>query len=442
MPIVTGTGKLVARASTEAQGFLFNESGVLKPSPTGQAMIGLLPQYMQDGPVVRAIQEGIALEFERVKNSRLDLLNQLFIDSATWGLKYWEELAGIAVQEDLPDNYPVRRALIKAAIAGRRFESEFWFKKRLEDVLGSVYIKDLDPETHPYRIEIESVAQIVEEPPTTHVTASVEPTAGNLNGQYTYRTTYVFSTGETSFDQGQVKDNEIQRLEATTVPTGGTFRLIFDNMNPPNTPPNPLASDPIPYNATAQQVQDALNAIPTLAGYNPTVVRATGGGLDGAPIDIEFVHERGGQPQVILAVDTTDLTGGTLTVTSVQVGGTVYENSESNTVVPVNQQVLVDNVPVSPSGAIARRIYRKKNPSMDYYLVAEIPDNETTYFYDDVSDAQVATMDTPLPFENTAANTLGIAARDLIAKTKPAHIHVELTSEFFRASINSAGDRV
>jgi hypothetical protein len=444
MAVLIGTGKLLVNGSVvEALPTLFGSNGVLKPSPTGQTMIDYLPQYMQDGPVVRTIQEGIGLELGRVKAAKDDLILQFYIDSATWGLAYWEEMAGLPIQEDIENLYPERRLRIKAALAGRYNESEYWFVYRIRELLGNVIVKDLDPETHPYRIEIEATAQIVEEPPTVHVTASVDPSPGTLDGQYTYRTTYVFATGETSFNQGQVTTNEIMQIDVAGAVTGGTYTLTFDNMLPPNGPPNPLTTEPLAWNATAQDVQNALNALASLAGYNPSAVVCSSGNLPGAPILIEFVHQRGGQPQVLITADSANLTGGgSYVVTQVQAGGTTYENSESNTVVPNNQQVLLQNLPVSPSGALGRRIYRKKNPSMDYFLVAEIPDNETTYYYDDVSDATVALNNVPLPFENTAANSLGVVARDLIAKTKPAHINVRLTSELFRASINSAGDRV
>lgn len=441
MAIVTGKAKVLSTSGVDAQGFVFGENGVLKPSLTGKEMIAYLPQYMQDGPIVRALQEGVALEIERVKRLKEDLILQFFIDTATWGLAYWEELAGIPVQEDIPENYPMRRALIKAALAGRFNESEFWFKKRIEDLLGTVIIKDLDPETHPYRVEIESTAQIVEEPPIQHVTASVDPDPGNLNGQYTYRVTYVFTTGETTYNQGQIVTNEIQLVKSNVPATGGTFTLTYDDMVAPNGPPNPNTTDPIPWNADAATVQAALRALPNLAGYNPPAVNVTSGGLD-AGFLVEWVHDRRGQVENLLVADDSLLTGATINVTEDTQGGTTYEDSESNTVVPVNQQVLLQNVPVSDSSCIARRIYRKKNPSMDYFLVAEIPDNEQTYYYDDVSDADVALANVPLPFQNTAINALGIAARDFIGKTKPAHLHVELTSEMFRASINAAGDRV
>lgn len=46
-----------------------------------------------------------------------NLFQQAFIDTATWGLKYWEQFVGIEVDETLPLSY--RRSRIKAKIRGQ-----------------------------------------------------------------------------------------------------------------------------------------------------------------------------------------------------------------------------------------------------------------------------------------------------------------------------------
>lgn len=437
-----GTVNLVTTTAVEAQPALYGANGILKPSPIGQEMINYLPEYMQNGPYIRVLQEALGLEVTRAIESRDDLLLQFFIDTATWGLKYWEDLAGIPVGEDIPDTYPMRRAVVKTSLASRRFEGEYWFVKRLEDLVGTVYVKDLEPEFYPYRIEIEAVAPIVEEPPTSNVTATLDPTAGNLDGQYTYRTTFVFPTGETTFGQGQLKVNEVQQIDLVGSVTGGTFTITYDDQYPPNIPPNPQTTADIPWDATPAQIKAALDDLANLSGYNPSVVNVMGGPLPSAPIMIEFVAERSGDPQVLMTIDSTNLTGGgSFSMSQIQAGDTTYGNSESNTIEANNEQIELTNLPISTSGAVGRRIYRKVNPDPVYHFVAEIPDNETNSYTDNIDDATVLAAAELSPY-NTALNALGVATIDLIRKTKPAHLHVELTSEFFRASINSAGDRV
>ena len=62
--------------------------------------------------------------------------------------------------------------------------------------------------------------------------------------------------------------NEVMKIQypAGMNPTGGSFRLTFDNdVAPPST------TGPVPYNATAAQVQTALNAIPSIQGAGGSV---------------------------------------------------------------------------------------------------------------------------------------------------------------------------
>jgi hypothetical protein len=189
-------------------------------------------------------------------------------------------------------------------------------------------------------------------------------------------------------------------------------------------------------------VKAALDALPNLSVYNPSVINVMGGPLPSAAMMIEFVAERSGDPQVLMTIDSTNLTGGgSFSMSQVSAGDTTYGNSESNTIEANNEQIELTNLPISSSGAVGRRIYRKVNPDPTYHFVADIPDNETSSYTDNEPDATVL-LAAELSAYNTATNALGVATIDLIRKTKPAHLHVELTSEFFRASINAAGDRV
>lgn len=448
MPTTHSATALVATNSdfTKASSYVYGQGGILKLSPIGQEMVNYLPQYMQDGDFIRKIQETMALEISRAISLREDMVAQFFVESATWGLKLWEELAGLPVGDATESTLEARRGLVKSSIGSRRKEGEYYFKKRLEDLLGVVYINDLDPQTNPYEITVESVAQIVENPPTSNVTAAATANSGSLNDDYTYKVTYVFPTGETTAGQGELYTNEIQSLGATGTVTGGTFTITFDDMLPPNAPPNPRTTNPIPWNATDAEVQAELELLSNLIGFDPSAIKVTGGPAGASPLMVEFVAKKRGTEQVLMTVDSTNLIGGTYSFTQTQAGNTQYGTSESNTVSPASKTVLLTNVPVSPDGAIARNIYRKCNgsngPSYDYLLVGSLFDNATTEFVDNVDDSEVLTNNVALPNANTAANQLGVRAAELLYKTKPAHIKATILSEAFRASINTAGDRV
>lgn len=91
---------------------------------------------------------------------------------------------------------------------------------------------------------------------------------------------------------------EIQRLAYAGVATSGTFSLAFGAAAPRTT-------GPLSYNATAPDVQAALES---LGDIRPGEVRVTGGPLHLAPIDVEFTGRFAGAHPTLLTV--TDNTNG------------------------------------------------------------------------------------------------------------------------------------
>lgn len=76
-----------------------------------------LPPWYQNSDIMCQIQNSIATEIGLVRYNQQDLLNQFFIDTATWGLSIiWEPPLGIAT--DLNKNYEDRREIIKAKLRG------------------------------------------------------------------------------------------------------------------------------------------------------------------------------------------------------------------------------------------------------------------------------------------------------------------------------------
>lgn len=85
-------------------------------------------------------------------------------------------------------------------------------------------------------------------------------------------------------------------LTDETVPTAGFFTVTFLGET----------STPIPYNATVQQVSDAINAMAVIAGN----VRVTG--IDGGPWNVEFTGSLGYQAQPLLVSGPSYLTRNTV----------------------------------------------------------------------------------------------------------------------------------
>jgi hypothetical protein len=75
-----------------------------------------LPKEYAEYRESRAIIKAEASEFETLSSAIKDVLDQFFIDTATWGLANWETISGIPVDETKP--IEERRSLIKAKRRG------------------------------------------------------------------------------------------------------------------------------------------------------------------------------------------------------------------------------------------------------------------------------------------------------------------------------------
>lgn len=81
-----------------------------------QDMLDSLPNYYDESPEANAIMHGNASEVERKKLEAQDLLDQLFVSTATWGLDYWDRVLDLAPAPRLPIDK--RRARIVLRLNG------------------------------------------------------------------------------------------------------------------------------------------------------------------------------------------------------------------------------------------------------------------------------------------------------------------------------------
>ncbi len=80
------------------------------------ALLDLLPEYYSKSPQVAEIQGGLNCSVEALEEARIDLYNQVFVDTATWGLSAWEE--ALKINTDISKSYEFRRERIKAKLRG------------------------------------------------------------------------------------------------------------------------------------------------------------------------------------------------------------------------------------------------------------------------------------------------------------------------------------
>lgn len=80
-------------------------------------LIDRLPEYYRASPPVAELERVLSLETDGLKQVERDVLAQLWVDSATWGLDLWEAWVGLTV--DRTSLYSYRRGRIKAKLRGQ-----------------------------------------------------------------------------------------------------------------------------------------------------------------------------------------------------------------------------------------------------------------------------------------------------------------------------------
>ena len=79
-------------------------------------LIDMLPSFYHNSDFVKAYMSSQTVEHSFIKESIEDLVNNLYVDTATWGLDYFEEKLGL--QTDKSKSYEERRERIKAKKRG------------------------------------------------------------------------------------------------------------------------------------------------------------------------------------------------------------------------------------------------------------------------------------------------------------------------------------
>lgn len=66
--------------------------------------------------IFKSIYDTQQSEIDNLNNAVDDIVNQCFVETATWGLRYWEEM--LAITTDETKAYEFRRSVIKAKLRG------------------------------------------------------------------------------------------------------------------------------------------------------------------------------------------------------------------------------------------------------------------------------------------------------------------------------------
>jgi len=129
-----------------------------------------LPKPYKNSPEAIELQAALQKWVDLLHADRGDLFEQFFIDSATWGLKLWEEALGIPVDISRPLDF--RRSRIESKLRGLGTTT----KQMIENVAasfsnGEVEVIECNGE---YRFDIKFVGTIGIPPNMDDLTAAIE----------------------------------------------------------------------------------------------------------------------------------------------------------------------------------------------------------------------------------------------------------------------------
>lgn len=82
-------------------------------SRIGKEMLASLPGFYEQSRVMASILDAQGLELDKLREAMDGTLNQFFVATATWGLRYWEETVGLPISENESDDVRRRRILAK-----------------------------------------------------------------------------------------------------------------------------------------------------------------------------------------------------------------------------------------------------------------------------------------------------------------------------------------
>lgn len=80
-------------------------------------LIQYLPNFYYNSEEVKNIQYSLGIENDKLQRAIMDLLDQLFVNSATWGLEYWEKYLGLEV--DRGETLENRRGRVMTRLRGQ-----------------------------------------------------------------------------------------------------------------------------------------------------------------------------------------------------------------------------------------------------------------------------------------------------------------------------------
>lgn len=152
-------------------------------------LIEMLPDTYQHSAEIADIENTLNTETEKVHNAKDDLLLQLNVETATWGLKLWEKAYGL--QTDVSKSFADRRSRIKSKMRSAGVTTV----AMIQNVAESFSNGEVDVIEYPaeYRFDIKFIGTLGIPPNMGDLTAALEEIKP---AHLAYAYVYIFVTHE------------------------------------------------------------------------------------------------------------------------------------------------------------------------------------------------------------------------------------------------------
>lgn len=175
------------------------------------SLINLLPEFWEDCPEVVNFENAFDSTMDTLDADVSDLFNQFFIDTATWGLSFWEKMMGLPVATE--KGYENRRSIIKMYARGYGTLTE----ERLKSVIASYTNNDVEIlKTADYTFKIKFLSSLGIPPgieDLKRMIAKLKPAHLLINYEYKYRLWQDFASTKwgdlSSHTWGEIKEMEV-----------------------------------------------------------------------------------------------------------------------------------------------------------------------------------------------------------------------------------------
>lgn len=87
-------------------------------SKKGKEMLTFTDWYYQESKIMQSILDTQGLEIDAIRDKIKDILEQFYVDTATWGLDLWEQFLGLPIDKN--NDYKTRRAKILSRMNNRQ----------------------------------------------------------------------------------------------------------------------------------------------------------------------------------------------------------------------------------------------------------------------------------------------------------------------------------